>query len=637
MEKNTVNEQNMDEHSQLTLLRSKRFLPFFSTQFLGAFNDNIFKNTLMLLIAFSATQSIGLDTNTVMNLAAGLFILPFFLFSAIAGQIADKYEKSSIIRKVKLAEIGIMMLAAVCFISESYTLLLMLLFLMGTQSTFFGPVKYAILPQHLRDDELVGGNALVEMGTFVAILLGTIGAGLLMAFENTKIITAIVVVLAAIAGYLVSRGIPKAESSDSNMKLDFNIFRTTVNVLKYAREDRAVYLSIMAISWFWFLGASYLTQFPNFAKETLQGDSSVVTLLLAIFSLGIGLGSMLCERLSGHKVEIGIVPIGSLGLTIFGADLYFAIPTYALEQPLSWLEFVSYSENIHVLVDLAMLGIFGGLFIVPLYAYIQKNAKPEKRAQIIAANNIMNAIFMVGSAVASIVLLGVLELSIPAFFLVLALMNLIVAVYVYSQVPEFTFRFVVWMLSHSMYRVTHKNLQLIPDEGPAVLVCNHVSFVDALLIAGACKRPLRFVMDYQIFKSPFLGPVFRLAKAIPIAPRHKDEKTYQQAFDSIARELEQGEVVCIFPEGKLTKTGDINEFKGGIETILERTPVPVITVALQGLWGSFFSNKDGPAFSQRPKRFWSKVNIVGGNKWRPEDVSAEALETEVKTLRGNNP
>jgi len=286
-----MNEQNKEEHSQVTLLTSKRFLPFFSTQFLGAFNDNIFKNTLMLLIAFSATQSIGLDTNTVMNLAAGLFILPFFLFSAIAGQIADKYEKSSIIRKVKLAEIGIMILAAACFITESYTLLLMLLFVMGTQSTFFGPVKYAILPQHLRDDELVGGNALVEMGTFVAILLGTIGAGLLMGLEGTKVITAGVVVVTAIGGYLASRSIPKAKASDSSMKLDFNIFRTTDKVLKYARADRPVYLSIMAISWFWFLGASYLTQFPNFAKETLQGDSSVVTMLLALFSIGIGAGS----------------------------------------------------------------------------------------------------------------------------------------------------------------------------------------------------------------------------------------------------------------------------------------------------------------------------------------------------------
>lgn len=632
-----MNEQNKEEHSQVTLLTSKRFFPFFSTQFLGAFNDNIFKNTLMLLIAFSATQSIGLDTNTVMNLAAGLFILPFFLFSAIAGQIADKYEKSSIIRKVKLAEVGIMILAGACFITESYTLLLMLLFVMGTQSTFFGPVKYAILPQHLRADELVGGNALVEMGTFVAILLGTIGAGLLMGIEGTALITAVVVVVAAIVGYLASRAIPKAEASDPGMKLDFNIFRTTDKVLKYARADRAVYLSIMAISWFWFLGASYLTQFPNFAKVTLQGDSSVVTLLLALFSIGIGVGSMLCERLSGHKVEIGIVPIGSLGLTIFGIDLYGAIPTYQLDQPLTWLQFVTYSENIHVLVDLALLGVFGGLFIVPLYAYIQKNAKPEQRAQIIAANNIMNAVFMVGSAIASIVILGVLELSIPEFFLVIAIMNLVIAAYVYSQVPEFAFRFVVWMLSHSMYRVSHKNLDLIPDEGPAVLVCNHVSFVDALLIAGACRRPLRFVMDYQIFKSPFLGPIFRLAKAIPIAPRHKDEAIYTQAFDSIARELEQGEVVCIFPEGKLTKTGEINEFKNGIETILERTPVPVITVAMQGLWGSFFSNKDGPAFSQIPKRFWSKVNIIAGNKWRPEDVTAAALEQEVKVLRGDHP
>lgn len=627
----------MEEHNQSSLLKSKRFLPFFCTQFLGAFNDNIFKNTLMLLIAFSATKAMGMESNVVMNLAAGLFILPFFLFSAIAGQVADKYEKSSIIRKVKLAEVFIMLLAAACFVTESYSLLLLLLFVMGTQSTFFGPVKYAILPQHLMDDELVGGNALVEMGTFVAILLGTIGAGLLMGFEGTKELTAFAVVVVAIAGYLTSRKIPKAESADPSMKLDFNIFRMTDKVLKYAREDRAIYLSIMAISWFWFLGASYLTQFPNFAKTVLQGDSSVVTMLLALFSIGIGVGSMLCERLSGHKVEIGIVPIGSLGLTIFGIDLYSSIPSYHFDQPLTWLEFIAHPGNIHLLIDLAGIGIFGGFFIVPLYAYIQKNSKPERRAQIIAANNIMNALFMVGSAIAGILLLGVLDLSIPQFFLVIALMNLVIAIYVYSQVPEFAFRFIVWILSHSMYRVTHKDLDVIPDEGPAVIVCNHVSFVDALLIAGAIRRPIRFVMDYQIFKSPFLGPIFRLAKAIPIAPRHKDEEVYQQAFDSISRELEQGEVVCIFPEGKLTKTGDMNEFRGGVETILERNSVDVVTIALQGLWGSFFSNKDGPAFSNLPKRFWSKVNIVGGRRWKAEDVTAEGLESEVRQLRGDNP
>lgn len=627
----------MEEHNQSSLLKSKRFLPFFCTQFLGAFNDNIFKNTLMLLIAFSATRALGLESNVVMNLAAGLFILPFFLFSSIAGQVADKYEKSSIIRRVKLAEIFIMLLAAASFVTESYSLLLLLLFVMGTQSTFFGPVKYAILPQHLSDDELVGGNALVEMGTFVAILLGTIGAGLLMGVEDTKELTAVAVVAIAIAGYLASRKIPKAEPADPSMKLDFNIVRMTGKVLKYAREDRAVYLSIMAISWFWFLGASYLTQFPNFAKTVLQGDSSVVTMLLALFSIGIGVGSMLCERLSGHKVEIGIVPIGSLGLTLFGIDLYASIPSYDVDQPLTWLQFIAHPESVRVLIDLAGIGIFGGFFIVPLYAYIQKNSRPERRAQIIAANNIMNALFMVGSAIAGIVLLGVLELSIPQFFLVIALMNLVIAIYVYTQVPEFAFRFVVWILSHSMYRVTHKDLDVIPDEGPAVIVCNHVSFVDALLIAGAIRRPIRFVMDYQIFKSTLLGPIFRLAKAIPIAPRHKDEEVYQQAFDSISKELEQGQLVCIFPEGKLTKTGDINEFRGGIEIILERNSVDVVTIALQGLWGSFFSHKDGPAFSGRPKRFWSKVNIVGGRKWQAKDVTAAGLELEVRELRGDNP
>lgn len=617
--------------SQSSLFKSRRFLPFFLTQFLGAFNDNIFKNTLMLLIAYSAISQLEMDINVVLNLAAGLFILPFFLFSGIAGQITDISEKSKLMRRIKLAEILIMLLAAAGFLLQQYFYLLGILFLMGTQSTFFGPAKYAILPQHLKDTELVGGNAIVEMGTFVAILLGTIGAGLIMQFDARITIVSVTVIGLSILGYLASRSIPLAPAGSDAIKISFNPLSSSIELVKTVRKNRAIYLAIMAISWFWFLGAAYLTQFPNFSIASLNGDASLVTLLLALFTVGIGLGSMMCESLSRSRIELGIVPVGALGLSVFGIDLYFAVPSMPAEQ-ISWSQFLSDSGNWRLLFDLTAVGLFGGIFIVPLYAYVQARSEESYRARTIAVINIMNALFMVGSAIAGIIFLGVLELSIPDFFLVLAIMNLVVCAYVFYQVDEFALRFVIWLLTHTMYRVRSYQLNHIPEQGAAVIVCNHVSYVDALLIAGASPRPVRFVMDHQIFKSRFLGWFFRLAKAIPIAPEFKDKQVFTRAFDSISEALDNEELVCIFPEGKLTRSGKMNEFRTGIEKILQRNPVPVIPLSLTGLWGSVFSHRGGPAFTRLPKRFWSKVSIDAGEAVKPESATAELLYQRVFEL-----
>jgi len=618
--------------SQSSLLKSKNFLPFFSTQFLGAFNDNIFKNSLMLMLTYNVSESLGMNTLLVLNLAAVLFILPFLLFSSIAGQITDKYEKSSLIRKIKLIEIVIMLAAAVGLIFEQYYLLLFLLFLMGAQSSFFGPAKYAILPQHLKPEELVGGNALVQMGTFVSILLATIGAGIIMQFDANLIITATMVVGLAILGYLTSRSIPYGAPSDSQLKISFNPISTSFALISKTRETRSIFLAIMAISWFWFLGASYLTQFPSFSKDVLHGDASLVTLLLAVFSIGIGFGSMLCEKLSGQHVELGIVPLGALGMTLFGIDLYFAVPDRP-DTAISWLMFLNEAANWRLLIDLAGIGISGGIFIVPLNAFVQFRSEEKYRARTIAVINIMNAVFLVASGLIGMLFLGILDLTIVDFFLVLAIMNLVVSAYIFYQINEFVARFIVWVLSHTIYRVNVKDLYNIPKTGPAVLVCNHVSYVDALLIAGTCPRPIRFVMDHNIFKSPFMGWFFRIVNAIPIAPIHQNELTYHQAFDSVSSALKNDELVCIFPEGKLTKTGEMNPFKSGIETIIKRDAVPVIPLALQGLWGSYFSHKGGTAFTTAPKRFWSKVNVLASEAILPENVSAQGLQDRVQGLR----
>ncbi|MCH2158124.1 MAG: MFS transporter [Oleiphilaceae bacterium] len=620
--------------SQSQLLKNKKFAPFFATQFFGAFNDNIFKNCLMLIVAYHAVDKIAVDTNLLLNLAAGLFILPFFLFSAIAGQITDKYDKAMLMRRIKLAEIVLMSFAALAFIFELYYVLLALLFLMGSQSTFFGPAKYAILPQHLKPEELVGGNALVEMGTFVAILLGTIGAGFIVQQPQYLWWSAVLIVVFAVIGYVFSRSIPSAPSSQPDLQISWNPLTNTYQMVKLIKADKPSYLAILAISWFWFLGAAYLTQFPNYSKVTLQGDESVVTLLLAIFTLGIGVGSMLCEKLSSSRVELGIVPFGAIGLSVFGVDLYFASQVN-LDHSITWLMYFTGEQSSRVLIDLLGIGIFGGLFIVPLYAYVQKRAAEEVRARTIAVINIINALFMVASAITAMILLGMLNLTIPEFFLALSIMNVIVCVYIFVRVKDFFIRFVVWCVSHTMYRVKHVNLSSIPETGAGVIVCNHVSYMDALLIAGASPRPIRFVMDYKIFKTPVLSWFFKLVNAIPIAPKHKDEETYHNAFDEISKALNNDELVCIFPEGKLTDDGEIKPFKAGIEQIIERDPVPVIPLALVGLWGSFFSHKDRPALQKAPKRFWSKVKILASAPVMPEQISSKALEDIVLTLKNS--
>lgn len=626
----------MSNTSQFALLGKRKFLPLFLTQALGAFNDNIYKNSLMALITFTAAAQLPIDNNITMNIAAALFILPFFLFSATAGQISDKFDKAALIRKVKLAEIIIMSFAAIALLTDSYLALLIILFCMGTQSAFFGPAKYSILPQHLERDELVGGNALVEMGTFVAILLGTIGGGLLVGLDVPAFWIAVSVLNFSVLGYLTSRKIPSAKAPNPTLKVGYNPLKESIKTFQMVRENRPVFLSIFAISWFWFFGASYLTQIPNFTKTILNGNNQVMTILLTLFSIGVATGSLLCEKLSGKKVELGIVPIGSIGLSLFSIDLYFNIPTAPAGELIGAAEFLMLPGVTHFLIDLACIGIFGGFFIVPLYAYIQQKSDEKKRAQTIAANNILNAAFMVVSAIAGALFLGVFGLTIPEYFVVVGIMNIVAAIYVYNQVPEFLLRFVIWVISHTIYRVKHEGLDQIPDEGPAVLVCNHVSYADSLLLGGACRRPIRFVMDKNIFNATGLSWFFKAAKTIPITSQKKDPELYQAAMNKVSEELRDGNVICIFPEGKLTSDGEIDTFRKGIETIIERDPVPVVPMALQGLWGSFFSHKDGHALTTRPRRFWSRVNIVASSPWQPETVRADALQEQVQNLRGQN-
>jgi len=622
----------MTDGGVFELLTKARFLPYFLTQAFGAFNDNLFKQGILLLFTYVVAAS---NSALLINLASGLFILPFFLFSPLAGQIADKMEKGRLIRWIKLAEIVLMSLAAVAFIFESTSMLLVLLFLMGVQSAMFGPVKYSILPQQLGANELLTGNALVEMGTFLAILLGTIIAGVLFVIPGGINFISGGIVAVAIIGYLSCLWIPRVPSANPTLQINFNPLTETLETIRQTMDNRTVLLSIMAISWFWFLGAGYLTQFNLFTKDYLLGNPAVATALLTLFSVGIALGSVLCAKLSEGQVELGLVPIGSLGLTIFGVDLYLSTPELLGLAERGLGDFLADSSGYGVLIDLLLIGVFGGFYIVPLYALIQERSDEKRRAQVIALNNVMNAIFMVVSAVTAIIMLSLIKLSIPEYYLVLAIMNGIVAWYVFRQVPEFVLRFCIWMLSHTMYRVSKRGLGHIPQEGPAVLVCNHVSYVDALLIGGAVRRPIRFVMDRDIANMKGMAWFFRLAGTIPITSEKRDPETYRQAFETISQALSNGELVCIFPEGKLTKTGEMDTFRKGIELIVKRNPVPVVPMALKGLWGSFFSHQGRPALAKLPARFWSRVELVVGQFVPSDTVNAEMMEVKVRELRGN--
>lgn len=622
----------------LHLVGKRRFGPFFATQFLGAFNDNLFKNALLILITFQAGSVAGMSTNTLVNLGQVLFILPFFLFSAAAGFMADRAEKSSLIRRIKALEIAIMLLAAAAFALDSVPLLLAVLFLMGTQSAFFGPVKYAILPQHLAEHELVGGNGVVEMGTFLAILLGTVVAGVLIALGaiGTTLVSALIVVL-AVLGWLTSRAIPVAPALSDTPLVKPAFGMALVSILRDTKTNRTVFNAILGISWFWFYGLAFLTQLPNLTKLHLGGDETVVTLLLTLFSLGIGVGSLLCERMSGRLVEIGLVPFGAIGLTYFGFDLYLAIPeaTQVVQRPLG--EFLADSSQWRALFDLFAMAVFGGFYIVPLYALVQLRSPVDKRSRIIAGNNVLNALFMVVSALTAIVLLGA-GLSIPQLFLVVALMTAAVSIYIFTLVPEFLMRFILWLLIHTVYRLRTNGVENVPERGAVLLACNHVSFVDALIIAAACRRPVRFVMDHRIFSIPIVNFVFRVGRAIPIAPKREDPAMVERAFDAIAEALEGGEVVCIFPEGKITHDGDMSPFKPGIERVVSRTPCAVVPIALRGLWGSFFSRKDGAAMS-RPWRlvsgFWSRIELRCGAALEISDFALNTVEITVASLRGD--
>ena len=619
------------------LFTSIRFWPIFWTQFWGAMNDNVFKNAMVLLITFKAYTIMGLGVDQMVALCGGIFILPFFFASSISGQYADKVSKSKLVVMTKVLEVVIMVLGTFGLLTENIIVLFVSLFLLGLQATIFGPAKYSILPELIDEKDLVKGNALVESGTFLAILIGTIVGGILIGMDNGTMLISITALGISIIGLITSLKIPALIPVDKDLKIDYNLIRSTFDVIKISKKTHSVFISILGISWFWFFGATLLSIFPVWGKDILHGNENVVTLFLATFSIGVAIGAIICEKCSHEKVELGLVPFGSIGLSIFVLHLYYmGQPYVATGELLGVSEFLSMPGVNWILFDLFGLSIMSGFFIVPLYTFIQVRSDRSTRSRVIAANNILNALFMVGAAILLTVLFA-FKLTSVDIFLVLFVLNTLVSIYIYTVLPEFLWRFMCVITSKMIYRMNVMGHHHIPQEGPAVLVCNHVSFIDWMIVAASINRPVRFVMHYSFMKIPVLSYFMKHSKVIPIAGAKEDPALMEKAFDQISEELKNGEIVCIFPEGIITYDGKVANFRAGIEKIIQRNPVPVIPMALEGLWGSFFSRKYGPAvskFSVIPKRIWSQVRLTIDAPFEASEATALKLEMKVKEMMG---
>lgn len=638
---------NMHQESEargVRLALSERFRGLFWTQLLGAFNDNFFKQALLILIVFKGLGHVKMEEGELSELASAVFTIPFFLLSATAGQLADKYDKATVIQRLKILEIIIGLIATVGFLFESIPVLFVALGLLGIHSAFFGPLKYGIIPQLLNEEDLVEGNAAVETGTKLAILVGVLSGGFLADSSSGRYLCSLGVVAVALAGYWTSRFIPTLPPSDPHVKVEWNPVTPTFRVIEMARKTRAVFLSILGVSWFWLLGLGLLTLLPVYAKSVLHVDQGAATSFNGMFSIGVAIGAVICGRLSLQRLELGLVPFGSIGISLFLGDLAimgspFQVPEghlltlqQMLAQPAGW----------RVALDLIGLAVCSGLYIVPLYTMIQQRTEEAYRSRVIAANNVINAgVMSVG--IVLLTFLGSRGLGVLGKFGLLAGLNFLVGLYIYTIIPEFFLRFLAYILNHILYRLRVSGEESIPKEGPALLVGNHASYIDWLVVLGGVHRPVRFVMWHTYYNLPLVKYLFRDAGAIPIGSGKTHPELLTEAFDAIDQSLADGCLVCIFPEGQLSPDGEVGEFRNGIERILERRSVPVIPFALQGLWDSLFSRQPQRTLWSKVKRFFRpRVALVIGSRTPAPPPSslqglAKDMRSQVLALRGEKP
>jgi acyl-[acyl-carrier-protein]-phospholipid O-acyltransferase/long-chain-fatty-acid--[acyl-carrier-protein] ligase len=585
------------------VLKLRGFQPFLWTQFLGALNDNLYK-TVVSLLAVEAALNAGGGTQ-FLSMAQGLFILPFILFSGYAAYFADTYSKRSVLIATKSFEILVMGLAVIAFVTGGIGFMLAVLFLMATQSAFFGPAKYGILPEMLTDRDLSRGNALLQMTTFVAIILGTALASYFTdSLAGRLWVVGLLLAVIAVAGVAASLGIARVPPSGTHRPFRINPWSEVVVGLRRLWSDRPLWLTVVGISYFWFLGALLYIAVLVFGKESLQADNLRVGLLMVFFAVGIGVGSMAAGRLSGDKVELGLVPLGAIGMGVFAILLSRTAPSYP------WAA-----------ATMTALGFSGGFFIVPLNAFLQQRAGREERGRLIAAAGFLTNVAILVASLVTWVLSERLGFRVDQTILLAGILTLLGTVYVLKVLPDFLIRFLLWLLTHTIYRIRIEGQQHVPFRGPALLVCNHISFVDGFLVGASIQRFVRFMVYRAYYESKWFHWVLRLMNTIPVAGGNRREIV--ESLERAREELRQGHVVCIFAEGSLSRTGNLLPFKRGFERIVKDLDVPVIPVHLDRLWGSVFSFSDGQFFWKWPKNIPFAVTVSFGT---PQPSSAKAHE-----------
>ncbi|RME60512.1 MAG: MFS transporter, partial [Candidatus Dadabacteria bacterium] len=575
---------------------SLSFKALLITQALGALNDNLFKTVVALLFL----NEIAKEATKVAYLSASLafFVLPYVLFSGYAGWLSDRYSKVWVIRGTKLLEVVIMFLGVIGFLLKAPSFLIFVVFLMGFQSALFSPAKYGILPEMLSEEELSKGNGYLELFTFLAIIAGTALAGFSSSMSNPGVLS----LLIAFAGMGTSFLIKDVNASEHYPKFVLNPFKNNITFLKKIREQKGLWLTVLGIAYFWFLGGVFQMNIMIFSKEELALTDSLTGILLAILGIGIGIGSTVAGKVSEGKVELGLVPLGALGLTIF-----------------SFLLGVT-SSYILVALWVFLIGTSSGFFIVPLNAYLQAKSPQKERGRYIASSNFFTFVAVLIASFLFWIAEGVLEVKPSQVFIIISGITVLVSLYLLKLLPEMLARCINWIIIHLFYRIEKINFQNLPKEGGALLVCNHVSYIDAQLLLASIPRPVRFLMYRPIYELALVKPLAKAVGAIPIAAKDGREKI-SKTLKYCAELIKKGELVGIFAEGGITRDGEVQEFKKGLETIMEGLSEPIVPVALKEVWGSIFSFSEGKVLFKKPKKIPYPVKIIFG---KPLPSSAKA-------------
>jgi acyl-[acyl-carrier-protein]-phospholipid O-acyltransferase/long-chain-fatty-acid--[acyl-carrier-protein] ligase len=604
----------MNDRSYLRLIRDPGFAWMLVSQFLGAFNSNLYSWAITFFaLDLASRPDAPFHGSTMVGVIGAVFILPYLLFSDYAGQLADRFPKRTVLIVVKSFEVVVMVSSLAAFWLADMSAMLVVLFFMGTQAALYSPAKYGSLPELLPDRDISRGNALVEMTTFLAIILGSVLGGLIyQAFHDNLPMIGLITTLVAVVGTAAAFGIGRTPPGRRGRRFSWNPVGTIAPGLVHLYRNRRLWLTVLGLSYFWFVGALVQKLFSVFAVETLgipASQSVPISLLGAAIAVGIGVGSLMAGRLSGAKVELGLVPIGAAGIA-GGALALASIET-------------SYAG---AMICLGLLGFFGGFYSVPLNAMLQQKSDEDKRGQLIAANNVMNTLGILLAAAVMLVA-GLVGISPNVLAALAGFATLCVIAYLLILLPDFLIRFCLWLLTHSVYRIRIVNPQHVPLNGPALLVANHLSFIDGLLVGACVQRFVRFMVYAPFFEMPLLGRLFKLMRAIPTGGG--GARGALAAIRRAREELQGGHVVCIFAEGAISRTGNMLPFKRGFEKIVADLDVPIVPVHLDQVWGSIFSFKDGKFFWKWPRRFFYPVTVTFG---QPMPAGTRAWDVRRKLL-----